>query len=1031
MLRTISTLLLCSLAFTGTTYARNIYVAKNGSDTNNGSFNAPYKTINKAANSAVAGDNVYIRAGQYEEILRPKNSGQAGKPITFQSYQNEKVVISAMQALGGWTKDSGQVYRTTVNFDLGQENFVIHNETALDLARWPNNTDGDPYTPNSLRNTGGTPGSTEFNARLDYNGIPNWDWSKGGSVWFYGDKPGSGWIAWKAFIKWSNGNSVGFDLNKNPTWIRTFHAPADKGDFFLEGIREALDYKNEWFYNPANKQLYVQLPNGAKPQNGAVKMRKRKLAIDLNNRNYIQVKNLAVFGGSINITGNASNNLLQGVSSFYGNHTRGIFKGFNSGSQSLHVQGKNNTIDRVEVGHGSGTGVKIAGDNNKLLNSHIHDFNTLGSYDAIVVTRGGRNTLVRGNTIYGGGRDAINAFNRDSEYSYNDVSRSNLVADDCALFYTVGGPQNVEIHHNWFHDAYSSGSKNKAAGIYLDNDATGFKVHHNVVWNTEWSNIQMNWDVTDVDVFNNTFVDGSATMGAWHKAGTKFTDVRVWNNLSDKNNWEPQSDKQNNVTYTQNPFVNKAGGNFNLKSNAQARDKGRFISGITDNVTDARPDVGAYEYGKPRWVAGVNWNTKSGPANRCYNLPGEDCGGSTQPDPVDPTPPNPTPNPGGTKAIPGKIEAETYSAQNGTRNVNLNPGVSVGYINDGDFIEFDTDVSQAGTYSIAFRLSSGSQGGQIIVSAGGQQVATAQIGNTGGWRTFKQTTVNADLAKGKQKLRVAFKNAASNGYLMDVDWLDIKLVKAAPAPVPVKDDVTLRTRTKTLSQQKQYNFSIDYKVAAEHELVAELWRGNQWLASGVQRVQAGSGNKTITVNLRNVPATGNDYVYKAYTYPVGGTWRDATDWDTVTGVTITAAQTSLLSNGIYALASPANGQRLISLSRESHNARVANSSSTLNQQWQVTHINNDVYTFKNRSTNRYLEVPFGECKNHANVATWTAATDSHHRWKVSKNGANYMLQPAHCLAQALDRAAGASNANVLLWESSKSNPNQQWNIAKP
>lgn len=62
-----------------------------------------------------------------------------------------------MQALNGWTVDSGPVYKTSVDWDLGQENFVMHRATALDLARWPNNTDGDPFTLNSKRSTGGSP----------------------------------------------------------------------------------------------------------------------------------------------------------------------------------------------------------------------------------------------------------------------------------------------------------------------------------------------------------------------------------------------------------------------------------------------------------------------------------------------------------------------------------------------------------------------------------------------------------------------------------------------------------------------------------------------------------------------------------------------------------------------------------------------------------------------------------------------------------------------------------------------------------
>lgn len=46
-------------------HAATWFVAQNGSDNNNGSINAPYKTITKAVSSAVAGDIIYLRGGTH------------------------------------------------------------------------------------------------------------------------------------------------------------------------------------------------------------------------------------------------------------------------------------------------------------------------------------------------------------------------------------------------------------------------------------------------------------------------------------------------------------------------------------------------------------------------------------------------------------------------------------------------------------------------------------------------------------------------------------------------------------------------------------------------------------------------------------------------------------------------------------------------------------------------------------------------------------------------------------------------------
>jgi len=69
------------------------YVAKNGSDSNNGSINSPWLTINHAAQEATAGSTIYIEAGTYNEKVVPLNSGTAGNPITYENYNNETVII--------------------------------------------------------------------------------------------------------------------------------------------------------------------------------------------------------------------------------------------------------------------------------------------------------------------------------------------------------------------------------------------------------------------------------------------------------------------------------------------------------------------------------------------------------------------------------------------------------------------------------------------------------------------------------------------------------------------------------------------------------------------------------------------------------------------------------------------------------------------------------------------------------------------------------------------------------------------------
>src|SRR3989344_1578306 len=64
-----------------------------GNDANPGTQLQPWRTIQKAANTVVAGDTVLIRGGVYNEKVTLSRSGQADKIITFKSYPGEKAII--------------------------------------------------------------------------------------------------------------------------------------------------------------------------------------------------------------------------------------------------------------------------------------------------------------------------------------------------------------------------------------------------------------------------------------------------------------------------------------------------------------------------------------------------------------------------------------------------------------------------------------------------------------------------------------------------------------------------------------------------------------------------------------------------------------------------------------------------------------------------------------------------------------------------------------------------------------------------
>lgn len=76
-----------------TTGLKVYYVAVSGSDSNPGTQAQPWRSIQKAARTLVAGDTVYVRGGVYNESVSISNSGIQGKPIRFLAYPGETPVI--------------------------------------------------------------------------------------------------------------------------------------------------------------------------------------------------------------------------------------------------------------------------------------------------------------------------------------------------------------------------------------------------------------------------------------------------------------------------------------------------------------------------------------------------------------------------------------------------------------------------------------------------------------------------------------------------------------------------------------------------------------------------------------------------------------------------------------------------------------------------------------------------------------------------------------------------------------------------
>ena len=88
------------------------HVSKQGNDRNRGTEDAPFLTIQRAADAAQAGDRVVVHEGEYREWVKPGNGGLSEDcRITYEAASGEHVVIKGSERITGWERLEGSVWK--------------------------------------------------------------------------------------------------------------------------------------------------------------------------------------------------------------------------------------------------------------------------------------------------------------------------------------------------------------------------------------------------------------------------------------------------------------------------------------------------------------------------------------------------------------------------------------------------------------------------------------------------------------------------------------------------------------------------------------------------------------------------------------------------------------------------------------------------------------------------------------------------------------------------------------------------------
>ncbi|MGM8361886.1 carbohydrate-binding protein [Flavobacterium sp. ARAG 55.4] len=120
-------------------------------------------------------------------------------------------------------------------------------------------------------------------------------------------------------------------------------------------------------------------------------------------------------------------------------------------------------------------------------------------------------------------------------------------------------------------------------------------------------------------------------------------------------------------------------------------------------------------------------------------------------------------------SIPSLIQSENYTSANGVNSESTsdtNGGQNINLVDANSSIDYEVYVKKSDLYRVKFRVASNSNA-SFNLSSNGNLLKTINIENTGGLQSWKTITLDLNLTKGLQTLKI---NAATTGF--NINWIE-------------------------------------------------------------------------------------------------------------------------------------------------------------------------------------------------------------------------------------------------------------------
>jgi len=197
-------------------------------------------------------------------------------------------------------------------------------------------------------------------------------------------------------------------------------------------------------------------------------------------------------------------------------------------------------------------------------------------------------------------------------------------------------------------------------------------------------------------------------------------------------------------------------------------------------------------------------------------------------------------------SIPGRLQAEDYFNQSGIQLENTTDaggGQNIGFLDVGDFLDYNIDVQQSGSYSVDIRTAALSEVGGIKMELIDQADQAEDLGtftfpSTGGWQSWQTSTEALNLPAGQFVLRVTITQPLFNINYFDFNFLtatidesifkDVKL-----SPNPSRDFITLVANLENATTLKMQILDeggrlVTQKVIPKATSISEMLNVSNW-----------------------------------------------------------------------------------------------------------------------------------------------------------------------------------------------------------